>query len=211
MKYKTIVILAPHTDDAELGCGGSMARMIEEGADIHVIVFSIAKESVPNGYKKDQLKTEFLNSMEVMGIPEENITIFDYPVRMLNYKRQDILQELVNLKDQINPDLVLIPSSQDVHQDHQVVQMEGLRAFKNFTVLGYELPWNHITFSAQHFIKLERKHLDLKWKCLQEYTTQLNLKRSYFTEEFIFGLSKVRGTQIGYDYAEAYEVFRIID
>src|SRR5699024_3900837 len=122
--------------------------------------------------------------------------------------RQEILEELVKIRSNINPDLVLIPSSQDVHQDHQVLQEEGLRAFKNFSVLGYELPWNHITFSAQAFINLTREDLDLKWNALTEYKTQMELKRPYFTREFIYGLAKVRGTQINKEYAEAFEVFR---
>lgn len=212
MSYeKNILVLAPHTDDAELGCGGSIARYITEGANVFVIVFSSARQSVPQGYESNQIELEFLNSMKVMGIPSENIINYDFPVRELNFHRQDILQSLIEFRRKVTPDIVFVPSSQDIHQDHQVVQIEGLRAFKNTTVLGYELPWNQISFSAQYFLSIEKEQLDMKWRCLKEYKTQLELERPYFTQEFIYGLSKVRGTQIGVDYAEAFEVFRVIN
>lgn len=208
-KYKNILILAPHTDDAELGCGGSMSRFLREDVKLTIVVFSTARASVPEGHAKNQLKIEFLNSMQKMGVKKENLILYDYPVRNLNFHRQEILENLIDIRSKVQPDLVFIPSSQDVHQDHQVIQAEGLRAFKNVSILGYELPWNHITFSAQAFIKLEEEDLDCKWSCLTEYNTQMELKRNYFTEEFIYGLARVRGTQIGCDYAEAFEVFRV--
>lgn len=208
--YKSALVLAPHTDDAELGCGGSIAKLLKQGIKVHIVVFSSAKASVPQGHRADQLKIEFLSSMKKMGITNENLDIFDFPVRKLKDYRQEILEELIKIRLKVKPDLVFIPSSQDVHQDHQVVQEEGLRAFKNTTLLGYELPWNHITFSAQAFIKLSSEDIDFKWSCLEEYKTQLELGRSYFTKEFIYGLAKVRGTQTNSDYAEAFEVFRVI-
>jgi len=209
MEYKRILVLAPHTDDAELGCGGTIARFVEEGAEIMVVVFSTAEESLPIGVPKDTLENEFMDSMKSMSIGKGSIKVFRYPVRKLSYHRQEILEDMVALKKEFSPDLVLIPSSEDVHQDHQVIQAEGLRAFKDSSVLGYELPWNHITFSAQCFIKLERKHIEKKWNSLLRYKTQVELGRSYFTEEFIFGLAKVRGTQVNCNYAEAFQVFRV--
>lgn len=51
MKSKKVLVLAPHTDDAELGCGASIARFIEEGSDILVAAFSSAEESLPVGVR----------------------------------------------------------------------------------------------------------------------------------------------------------------
>jgi len=207
--YKSVLVLAPHTDDAELGCGGSVARFLREGIKVTIVVFSSARASVPKGHNADQLKIEFYDSMKKMGISKEDIVLFDFPVRKLKAYRQEILEELIKIRSTIQPDLVFIPSSQDVHQDHEAIQEEGLRAFKNTSLLGYELPWNHITFSAQAFISITKEDLDKKWESLLEYKTQLELGRNYFTEEFIYGLAKVRGTQTGYEYAEAFEVFRV--
>ena len=76
-------------------------------------------------------------------------------------------------------------------------------------MLGYELPWNHISFDAQAFVTLEERHLDAKWAALQAYTSQFELARPYFSRSFIEGLARVRGTQVKVEIAEAFEVMRI--
>jgi len=206
---QTVLILAPHTDDAELGCGGTMARFLEEGKQIYVAAFSTARTSLPEGSNPDQLKDEFYASMEILGVPKEQLFVYDYQVRMLSYHRQEVLEELIKLRQSIVPDLVLIPSGSDLHQDHQVVHNEGLRAFKQVSIWGYELPWNHISFDTQAFIPLEQHHIDTKWKMMQAYDSQFEKQRAYFTKEFIEGLARVRGVQVSEDFAEAFEVKRL--
>lgn len=209
MMFRRVLVLSPHTDDAELGCGGTIARMIEEHVDVHVAVFSTAEESLPPGSRPGTLKREFLEAMPQLGVSTSNLVVFEYPVRRLSYYRQEILEELVKLRRTLVPELVLLPSGSDVHQDHQVIYAEGMRAFRDTSILGYELPWNHVTFSAQAFVVLERRHLDLKWRALQAYRSQLELRRPYFCKEFIDSLARVRGTQVRAEYAEAYEVVRV--
>jgi len=142
-------------------------------------------------------------------VKPESTLVYDYPVRRLSYHRQEVLEELVQLKRRLQPEVVLVTASTDVHQDHQVLHAESVRAFKDVTLWGYELPWNHINFSAQAFVVLEQKHLESKWAALQAYESQLELQRSYFSSEFIYGLAKVRGTQVRAEYAEAFEVMRV--
>lgn len=209
MKPETVLVLAPHTDDAELGCGASIARFTEEGSVVFVAVFSSAEESLPVGSPRDLLKQEFYRAMPLLGVKKSNTAVYGYQVRRLSYFRQEVLEEMIKLKKQIHPGMVLLPSGQDVHQDHQVIHMEGLRAFKDTTILGYELPWNHVTFSSQAFIVVKEHHLDKKCQALNEYKSQLELERAYFTRDFLLGLARVRGTQIKETYAEAFDVVRI--
>ena len=205
-----ILVLGPHTDDAELGCGGSIARWLEQGVDVHVAVFSTAEESLPDGSEPSRLRDECHASLDEMGIAPENRTIFSYPVRMLSYHRQEVLEKMVELGRKLNPDWILVPSGADLHQDHSTVYHEPLRAFKHKTILGYELPWNHITFSASAFVTLERRHLDAKWQALTKYESQLELNRPYFTPEFMDSLARVRGLQVKSAWAEAFELIRIV-
>jgi LmbE family N-acetylglucosaminyl deacetylase len=207
--FKNVLVLAPHTDDAELGCGGTIARLVGEGVRVHVAAFSTAEESLPAGWPKDTLKKEFLEAIPKLGVPSENLHVYDFPVRKLSYSRQEVLEELVQLRRALQPDTVFIPSCNDLHQDHQVVHAEGMRAFKDISVMGYELPWNHVAFSAQAFIRLDKSHLDLKWLALNCYKSQLENERLYFTEDFIYGLARVRGTMVKSLYAEAFEVLRL--
>ena len=55
---KNILVLAPHTDDGELGLGGTISRLIEKGKKVTYVAFSTAQQSVPKGFPKDILKTE---------------------------------------------------------------------------------------------------------------------------------------------------------
>ena len=209
---KRILILSPHTDDAELGCGGTIARMMWGGMEIHWFVFSTAEDSLPSGLPKDTLHKEFIEVTQKIGLPADNYKIFNYQVRNLPAHRQEILEILIRSNKEINPDLVIGPSLNDYHQDHLVIANEMIRAFKSSSsIISYELPWNHVTFSNQMFFRLNKKHIDKKIELLSSYKSQLIKSRAYFSSEFIYGLAKTRGVQIDSEYAEAFEVIRWIE
>lgn len=147
--------------------------------------------------------------MNHLGVAEGNTRVFDFPVRRFSYHRQELLEELVKLRKEIDPEMIFLPSENDLHQDHQVVHAEGLRAFKERNTWAYELPWNQIEFNAQAFVTLQRKNLDAKWRALQAYKSQLHLCRPYFSWSFVEGLARVRGVQVKAQYAEAFEVMRV--
>jgi len=203
---KKILVLAPHTDDGEFGCGGSIAKFIEDGKDVFYVAFSTAEDSVPEGYPKNILELEVKEATKILGINPNNLIIYKFQVRKLNYVRQEILEELVKIRNEISPNLVFIPSPNDLHQDHYTVAMEGMRAFKQVSILGYEIPWNNITFHTQSFIKLEERHILKKIEALKAYKSQQD--RFYANEEFIRSLTITRGIQIGTKYAETFEVIR---
>ena len=201
-----ILVLAPHTDDGEFGCGGSVARFIREGKDVYYAAFSTAEESVPDPWPKDILKTEVKEATKRLGIGQDKLIIFNYEVRKLSYHRQEILEDLVKIKNTICPDLVFLPSSSDVHQDHSTISIEGIRAFKNTSILGYEIPWNNIEFRTEAFVLLADEDINKKLHALDAYNSQKG--RNYANEEFIRSLARTRGVQIGNRYAEAFEVIR---
>ena len=101
-----------------------------------------------------------------------------------------------------------MPCIHDIHQDHSTIAKEGLRAFKTKTILGYELIWNNLSFNTTAFVKLEKHHIQAKADALKEYKSQGI--RDYMSEDFIFSLAKTRGVQIGYQYAEVFEVIRLV-
>jgi len=204
--FSRVLILAPHTDDGELGCGGTIARFVEEGKEVYYAAFSVAEKSVPEGFPKNILETEVRKAMKVLGVSESNLLIYKYEVRTFSYHRQEILEDIISLRKELQPDLVFIPSPNDLHQDHKVIAEEGIRAFKKSTILGYEMPWNNISFNTISFIPLEERHIKKKIDALRCYETQRY--RSYLNEDFIRSLARTRGTQIEVEYAEAFEVIR---
>lgn len=201
-----ILVLAPHTDDGELGCGATIAKYISEGKNVYYAAFSICEESVPEGFPKDILETEVKKATAVLGIKKENLIIYKFKVRRFPEFRQEILEALVKLNHKIKPDLVFMPSSFDIHQDHKTIFEEGRRAFKNCSILGYEFMWNNFAFNSACSIVVNQEQVNKKIESINEYESQT--KRFYASEKMVNGLANFRGLQISKEYAEAFEVIR---
>jgi len=206
--WERVLVLAPHTDDGEFGCGGTMARLLEAGADVRYVAFSIATRSLPDGFAADTLAREVREATAELGISEDNLTVHDFDVRTFPTHRQDILELLVALWEEWKPDAVFQPSLHDVHQDHQVIAAEGLRAFKRTTILGYEIPWNNFDFAYQAYVSLEQSHLERKVAALQRYASQQH--RRYSDREYIWNVARTHGINVNREYAEVFEVYRFV-
>ncbi len=206
--WQRVLVLAPHTDDGEFGCGGTMARLVEAGVDVRYVAFSIATKSLPEGFAPDALAQEVREATAEIGIPEDNLTVHDFEVRTFPEHRQKILELLIALWEELEPDAVLQPSLHDVHQDHQVVAAEGLRAFKRATILGYEIPWNNYDFSYQAYVSLERSHLERKIAALSKYASQQH--RRYSDPEYIWNVARTHGINVNREFAEVFQVYRAV-
>ncbi len=206
--FQKILILAPHTDDGELGCGASIARFCSEGKEVHYAAFSLCNKSLPEGWPAGTLQMECSDATKALGIAAEQLRFFDFDVRTFDAHRQEILEEMVRMYQSVKPELVCIPSSSDQHQDHQVIHTEALRAFRNCSLLGYELPWNHYSFRSTFFIPVTAQHLEKKMNAVNAYRSQAH--RNYMSEDFVRSLAKVRGIQCQSEYAESFEVYKYI-
>jgi N-acetylglucosamine malate deacetylase 1 len=206
LPFKRALFLGAHTDD-EFGCAGTLLRLIEGGSEVFFHAFSTCEESVPDGFERDVLAREVLEATAALGIKRDNVRVGKYRVRHFPAARQEILEELVRMGREIKPDVVFVPALSDIHQDHHVVAMEGLRAFKYTSILGYELPMNSVTFAHAGFVSLEERHVAGKLLALGCYKSQ-NF-RPYVSADFVQGLARVRGVQAGVSLAEAFEVIRV--
>ncbi len=205
---KRVLILAPHTDDAEFGCGGTIAKLLESNNEVFSTAFSACQQSVLKEFPADILITEVKNASHTLGIKNNQLFLYDYEVRTFNYHRQEILEEMIKLRKELNPEVIFMPSANDIHQDHFTIAQEGLRAFKTSTIFCYEMPWNNLTFNTSAFFELDEKHISKKINALAEYKSQAH--RPYASEEFVRSLGRVRGVQIGVQYAEAFDIIRYI-
>ena len=208
-KIKKILVLSPHTDDAEFSCGASIDRFIKEGKQVHYANFSPCYKSIPKGFEKDTLKKEMRKAALTLGVSSQHLTEFEYPVRHFPKYRQEILEDMILLKKKINPDLVLLPNSFDFHQDHETIRKEGLRAFKNTCVLGYEFPWNNIETKINFIISISQENFNVKMEAIACYNSQSF--RKYKDIELFKGLAKVRGIQSNTQLAEGFELIKWID
>lgn len=206
--FNTVLVLAPHTDDGEFGCGGTIAKFSAQGSRVVYAAFSAAEQSVLPHLPSDILRTEVRQATAVLGIQDDDCLVFDFEVRRFPEFRQQILDKMISLSKKYSPDLVLLPSANDTHQDHQVIAQEGFRAFKKTTMFGYEIPWNNLDFRVSCFVELSNENLDSKVNSLAKYKSQIH--RTYANEQFVRSLALSRGIQIGRNLAESFELIRLV-
>lgn len=192
--WKRVLVLAPHTDD-EISCSGTIARAVAEGANVKVVAFSDTGS--------EQLAAEFGLSCDVLGVQRLR-WLHSYDVRRFGERRQSILEAMVLDQRSFKPDVVLCPSSADGHQDHQVINQEARRAFRNVPLLlGYESPCNQREAKTDVFVELAGLNLLSKVKAMRCYESQDERKHWGDLWE---PLAYTRGRQCRTQYAEAFEL-----
>lgn len=200
MKFEKVLVLGAHPDD-ESGCSGTVQKLLDAGAEIHLLTFSKCLDF----YDEDLIVGEWERASDFLGIPSDRRHIVGVPNRLLPAYRQDVLNELDFYRDQF--DLVLCPAFSDIHQDHHVVAEEAARVFKHTTVLGYEHAMNSVRSTQwQCFVSLDERQVEMKLAHAKMYESQQD--RPYMAESYLRGLLAVHGVQAGVEAAEAFEVVR---
>ena len=92
MDPKKILVLAPHTDDGELGCGGTIAKFCSEGKEVYYAAFCLCSKSLPENLAADTLEQECKKATAALGIPASRLILFNYEVRELPASRQQVLE-----------------------------------------------------------------------------------------------------------------------
>lgn len=201
-----ILALSPHTDDAEFGAGATIARHVAEGDHVVVVAFSACERSVPEGFSPTALRTEFLNATGVLGVAGAECLAFD--VRTMPERRQEVLDEMLRMRREYDPDVVLCPSRSDTHQDHATIAAEAVRAFRGITTLGYVLPWNCPSVNVTTWRRVHFADVTKKVAALKCYASQAG--RPYATEEAVWAHVQLAGLQAGMRYAEPFETIRSV-
>lgn len=193
---RKVLFLAAHTDD-EITSAASLLKHIEAGDRVTYIAFSFCENT--------QLIKECLAAGKELGF--HDMEILNFHRRIFPQQRQAILDKLIELREKISPDVVFCPSSADIHQDHNVLHQEAVRAFRDHTIFGYDMAWNNVSVTLNSHYEVTEAQVDKKIKALKNYSSQS--LRSYFNEDFLKGLARVRGVQFRCQYAEAFEAIKI--
>jgi LmbE family N-acetylglucosaminyl deacetylase len=201
-----VLLVSAHRDDVELGAGGTIHHL----ADHRIYGLYHISFSNPPGVDPVVFNKEHLQSIDMLHVTDDvSLDIIEYSEdpRKLYEKRDMILDVLYNLNNSYRPTVVFCPCSTDIHQSHQVVHQECLRAFKYCTILGYEMPWNTFEFNPGVFSILDKEDHDAKLAAIACYKTQQS--RTFFSNGVVGDLMRVRGKQVNREYAEAFEAIRI--
>lgn len=202
-----VLVLAPHTDDAEFGCGGTLNRMINSGLEVYQVAFSSAANINEHGTRNKELEKELMIASGIIGLNPDNVFIHDFEVRKFADNRQKILDLMLYYKKTLKPDIIFTPCKHDIHQDHSTIYKESLRAFKHQTIFGYECPWNLLEFNYDIFVKLSAENISKKIEACISYESQSG--RPYSNPKVLNALAISRGLQCQNEYAESFECIRI--
>ena len=208
-RWKRALVLAPHTDDGEFGCGGTMARLVEEGTEVRYVAFSIATRSLPEGFPPDTLaargrrRDRRARHRRASTSPCTTSTCARFPEH-----RQEILELLIALWNEWEPDVVFQPSLHDIHQDHQTIAAGGAARVQAHDDPRLRDPLEQPRLRLPGVRRLERRHLERKAAALARYASQQH--RRYADPEYVWNLARTHGININREYAEVFQVYRAI-
>jgi LmbE family N-acetylglucosaminyl deacetylase len=211
-----IMVLAPHPDDALIGCGGSISKHLQNNNTV-LVIYLTSGEAGNTQYEPAQLaplrEKEAQAALEVLG--KIQAEFWRQPDGFLEFNEAN-LQVLVQAIRQHKPDILYLPHAGEAHQDHQVANRLGLQAFhrasghwfplvnlkphKISQVLSYEV---YPLQNSVNYVEDISEHFDLKLKALQEHKSQLAIT-AY--DDLIQSVNRYRGIFSGYLYAEAFQV-----
>lgn len=200
-KSMKILVIGAHPDDMEIACGGSLAKLSDEG---HTIMGLIITGGECGGNSSSR-RREAMKGAEFLGI--NKVEIMNFPDTRLDDFVLEISQQIEIVVNELKPDIVFTHSIHDLHQDHRAVHYATLRACRNLsTILCYESPSITQYFQPNVFINIEQ-YLDIKIESIQEHKDQ-NKKR-YVQPEQVYGKAIFRGSQAKLEEAEGFEAIRI--
>ena len=113
-----VLVLSPHPDDAEFGCGATMAMLATKGCDVWHALLSLSEKTAFFKSPGDCLD-EFTTACEVLDVIPVRTDFMEH--RELQRDRQKLLDNLIRLRNTLNPDTVFMPCLDDTHQDHAAV------------------------------------------------------------------------------------------
>jgi LmbE family N-acetylglucosaminyl deacetylase len=196
INVKRTLLISPHSDDIELGAGGTVSRLLRDRCEIRWVVV---------GQPEESRLLEQRAVFEDLGVA--NFEFYGYGDRFLELDRGEILDRLDAERDTFQPDLVIGPPN-DLHQDHRTVFNEMSRAFRTSgSLICYE-PWMNQSFSPQFYVSIEAADLAAKQAMVGRYTTQNN--KVYTDVEYLRCRAVLRGAQCDSEFAEAFEIVRWI-
>lgn len=221
--FGRVLIIAAHADDETLGCGGLITKLKSHKLHCHIhVVTGHGDNNHPifNKNQFEQIRNEFKKAIVHLGSP--NYSFGNLPAAMLSevpiYEINKNLKEVIETN---NPNTIFMPSQNDLHLDHKIINYAvkvASRPYLNMNknlngLIEYEVPSETNIYSDQIselfspnlFININSE-IESKLKAFSEYKSQIQLDNQPRTLEVLKSLAIYRGSNLGVKFAEAYKV-----
>jgi len=215
-----VLVIAPHPDDEILGVGGTIARYLREGVEVHVAI-------VTRGYPPD-FDDEF--AMLVQGEAREvhaqlgttQLHFIDLPAAALDtIPHREVNAQIADVMARVRPDTLFIPFSGDLHLDHWLTFLSGLvasrpnhssapkavYAYETLSETNWGAPYLMPAFVPNVYVDIS-EHLEAKVQAMETYRSQVKPFPNERSLESIRALAALRGSTVGYTAAEAFVLIR---
>jgi LmbE family N-acetylglucosaminyl deacetylase len=198
-----LLCLGAHSDDIEIGSGGTILRLLAErpGSRVRWVVLSATEE---------RRREAAASAAAFLGDAEEaNVVVEDFQESYFPYLAvlKDYLREL---RRTVEPDLVLCPHRHDDHQDHRTVAELVWQTFRDHLIAEYEIPkYEGDLGRPNSFVRLSPEIVDRKLALLQEHFPSQHGKY-WFRPELFSGIMAVRGVEAGAEWAEGFHVRKFV-
>ncbi|MBT3189535.1 MAG: hypothetical protein HN736_00720 [Anaerolineae bacterium] len=200
---KRVLFIGAHPDDIELGAGALIHNILP-----HCDVTCVTLSDNQKNPKLQNVLSEHYQSMKVLGVPRENVIVEEFETRYLPAHRQEVLEYLLKLRREIKPDIIFTHSEEDIHQDHNAVTQEALRAYRGITVLGFDVMRSSHGFFPNFFVEVSEEDVNKKIEALSQYKT--------YQDKYYFGAELLRATMVRHgalaekSFAEGFDILRIV-
>lgn len=195
-----ILCLGAHSDDIEIGCGGTILKFIETfpGLSINWVVFGAS------GARQEEALASANTFLE--GAAKKNVAINGFRDGFFPYIGAEIKESFEQLKKKVSPDVILTHYRHDLHQDHRLISDLTWNTFRNHLILEYEIPkYDGDLGSPNIFVQLDKSTCQRKITYLMKhFATQSN--KQWFTEDTFLSILRLRGIESNApeNYAEAF-------
>ena len=200
-----IVCLGAHSDDIEIGCGGTLLNLIEMGASLHI------DWCVLSGGDQRRAEAEASARDFLRGATSSSIHLAEFEDSYFPAQSRTIKEWLIAQRSRGQPDIVFTHQKKDAHQDHRTLNELTWNIFRDQLILEYEIPkWDGDLGRPNTYVALPAAILERKIELLmQHFGTQRS--KDWFDPETFRGLSRLRGMECraAEGYAEAFYASKI--
>ncbi len=200
---KRVLFLGAHPDDIELGCGALLHQIAPFTEALCVTLSDNQKNPLLSN-----VVDEHYRSMTVLGVPRGKIILGPFTTRVFPDARQEILEYFLKLRRDFDPDLIFVHSQQDMHQDHNTMTEEAIRAFRGITVLGFDVVRSSHGFFPHFLVEVSEADVTKKIEALACYETYRD--KYYFNSELTRSIMVRHGALAERPFAEGFDIIRIV-